>query len=84
MTRHDHALRAVQTLDQLPQPEGRLKAKVNMQERLVARELTYRLRLIALGQVHLDEAGSGALPEWVCPHRRTGSPGGFTPATSRC
>jgi prepilin signal peptidase PulO-like enzyme (type II secretory pathway) len=44
---------------------GWLKAKVNMEERLVARELAYRLGLIALGQVHLDEAGSGALPELV-------------------
>ena len=54
-----------------------------MKERLVARELAYRVRLIALGQVHLDEAGSGAFPEWVCPYRCTGSANGFTPTTSR-
>ena len=72
----------MQTVDQLPQPEGGLKAKVNMKKRLVARELAYRLGLIALGQVHLDESGSGAFPEWVCPHRCTGSANGFTPTTS--
>ena len=76
------ALRAAQTLDQLTQPEGGLKAKVNAEERLVARKLPYRLRLIALGQVHLDEAGSGAFPEWVCPYRCTGGANGFTAATS--
>jgi hypothetical protein len=72
----------VQTVDQLTQPGGGLKAKVNMKERLVARKLAYRLGLIALGQVHLDEAGAGAFPEWVCPYRCTGSANGFTAATS--
>ena len=76
------ALRAVQTVDQATQLGGGLKAKVNRKKRLVARELAYRLGLIALGQVHLDEAGSGTFPEWVCPYRCTGSANGFTPTTS--
>ena len=74
----------MQTVDQVAQPGGGLKAKVDMKQRLVAGELADRLRLVALGQVHLDEAGSGALPEWVCPHRRTGSASGFTAAASGC
>jgi hypothetical protein len=72
----------MQTLDQVTQPESGLKAKVVMKQRLVARELAYRLRLVALGQVHLDETGAGAFPEWVCPHGSSSGAGGFTAAAS--
>lgn len=74
----------MQTLDQVTQPESGLKAKVVMKQRLVARELAYRLRLVALGQVHLDETGAGAFPEWVCPHGSSSGAGGFTAAASGC
>ena len=43
------ALWAVQAVDQVTQPGGGLKAKVVMKQRLVARELADRLRLVALG-----------------------------------
>ena len=55
-----------------------------MKQRLVSGELADCLGLVALSQVHLDKAGSGALPEWVCPHRRTGSASGLTAAASGC
>ena len=55
----------MQTVDQVAQPGGGLKAEVDMEQRLIAGELPYRLRLVALGQMHLDETGSGALPELV-------------------
>jgi hypothetical protein len=74
----------MQTVDQATQPEGGLKAKVDTNKRLVAGELADRLRLVALGQMHLNEAGSGAFPEWVWPPGRAGSAGGFTAAASGC
>jgi hypothetical protein len=46
--RRSRALWAVQTVDQVTQPGGGLKAKVDMKQRLVACELADRLRLVAL------------------------------------
>ena len=60
--RRSGALWAVQTLDQVTQPGGGLKAKIDMQQRLVAYELAYCLRLVALSQMHLDEAWLGRSP----------------------
>jgi hypothetical protein len=74
------ALRALQTLDQLPKPAGGLKAKFGAKQCLVPSELAHRLRLVTLGQVHLDESGTTAFPEWLCPHGRAGGAGGFPPA----
>jgi hypothetical protein len=45
----------VQAVDQVTQPEGRLKVKVDTQKRLVARELADRLRLVTLDQSALLE-----------------------------
>jgi hypothetical protein len=48
------ALRTLQTVDQLVQPGGGRQAKFGIQKRLVLPELAHRLRLVALGQIHLD------------------------------
>jgi hypothetical protein len=76
------ALRALKTLDQLPNPVGRLKTKLGAKECPVTRELAHRLRLVALGQVHLDEGNMAAFPKWLGSHGRAGCASGFTPAAS--
>src|SRR5678815_398859 len=73
---------APEALDQLVQPRGGLKAKFCVKECPVPRELAYSLRLVALGQVHLDEGSMGAFSERLCPYGRTRSNGGLTPAAS--
>jgi hypothetical protein len=78
------ALRALKVPDQLAQRACRLKAKLSVKECSVACELAHRLRLVALGQMHLDESGTAAFSERVRSHGRAGSASGFTPAANRC
>jgi hypothetical protein len=59
---------------------GGLKAKFGTKQGLVPSELAHRLRLVALGQVHLDEGGTATLPERLCAPGRAGGAGGFPPA----
>src|SRR6266508_535186 len=75
------ALPALQTLDQLPKPEGRFKAKFGAEKCLVLSELAHRLRQVPLGQVYLDEGGMATFPEWLCSHGGAGGASSFTPAT---
>jgi hypothetical protein len=56
--------------------------KFGLKQRPVAGELAHRLRLVAFGQVHLDEGGMGAFPKWLRPDGCTGGLSGFTPAAS--
>src|SRR6266545_6456139 len=76
------ALPALQLLDQATQPQSGLKAQLGVQQRPVAYELAQRLRLVTLGQVHLDEGNTGAFPERLGPHGRSGGASRFTPAAN--
>src|SRR5512133_1731089 len=76
------ASRAQQVLYELTQPGSRFQAKLAAQQRPVARELAHGLRLVALGEVHLDEDGTGTFPQRLGPDGRTSSPSGFAPSAS--
>ena len=71
---------ALKTLDKATQPQSGLQAKLGVQQRTVACELAQRLRLVALGQVDLDESSMGAFSERLRPHGGPGGVRGLTPA----
>src|SRR5829696_774830 len=76
--RAEPASRTLQILQQPEQPGGGRQAELTSEERAVAGELAHRLRLVAAGQVRLDERGAGTLPERLCPYGRTSGADGFT------
>jgi hypothetical protein len=78
------ALRVLKVLDQLAQRECGLKAKFGPKQCPVASKLADRFRLVALGQVQLDEGGMRAFSERLRSHGRTGGVDGFTPAADGC
>src|SRR5512132_334348 len=76
------ASRAQQALYELTQPQSGFEAKLAAQQRPVARELAHGLRLVVLGDVNLDEDGTGTFPQRLGPDGRTSSPSGFAPSAS--
>ena len=71
-----------EVLDKATQPQGGLKAKLGVQQRLEVCELAHRLRLVALGHVDLDESGVGAFSERLGPHGRPSGVSGLAPAAA--
>src|SRR5262245_53335955 len=65
-------------------PRGGCKAKFGAQERSVVVVLAYRLRLVALGQVDLDESSMGAFSERLGAYGRPGGISGLTPTAGSC